>query len=338
MDIYLRWGDFMRLAIIGYGNVGKAFVKLIEKKKEMLNRENLKLQVNYIISSTSGIYIPDGIDLENVGEFTRDIDFQTLIRNQDVDLVVEITPTNIETGQPGLDHIRKSLEAGFHVVTANKGPILLSYGELKSLADSKGLQLGIGCTTGGALPTINGGVMDLAGSEILKIEGVLNGTTNFILEEMENSHSTYEEALHKAQELGIAETNPSLDVEGWDTGTKLLILANVLMDGKLSLDDLKIEGITKITTEEIKSAKLDNKRYKLIGSSEKVGDKINAKVSLELLDSGNPLYSVTGKNKAVRYTTDIMGELTITGGASGLEPAAASILRDIINIHRGYRY
>lgn len=328
----------MRLAIIGYGNVGKAFVKLIEKKKEMLQRENLKLQVNYIISSTSGIYIPDGIDLENVGEFTRDIDFQTLIRNQDVDLVVEITPTNIETGQPGLDHIRKSLEAGFHVVTANKGPILLSYGELKSLADSKGLQLGIGCTTGGALPTINGGVMDLAGSEILKIEGVLNGTTNFILEEMENSHSTYEEALHKAQELGIAETNPSLDVEGWDTGTKLLILANVLMDGKLSLDDLKIEGITKITTEEIKSAKLDNKRYKLIGSSEKVGDKINAKVSLELLDSGNSLYSVTGKNKAVRYTTDIMGELTITGGASGLEPAAASILRDIINIHRGYRY
>lgn len=324
----------MKLGIIGYGKVGKAFIKLLNKKREYLQRENIDLKVNYIISSKGGVYSPKGIDLENEIIFSEDINLDTILKNKDVDMIVELTTTNIETGHPGLEHIELSLDAGFHVVTANKGPILLKYHELKNLADEKGLYLGIGCTTGGALPTINGGQLDLAGAEILKIQGVLNGTTNFILDEMENKGVDYESALKTAQELGIAETDPTLDVGGYDTATKLLILTNVLMGGQLSMKNISIDGITKITREDIEGAKSNNKRYKLVGTSEKIDGELRARVSLELLDSGDIIYNVCGKDKAVKYTSDTMGELTIIGGASGLEPAAASILRDIINIHK----
>jgi homoserine dehydrogenase len=237
-----------------------------------------------------------------------------------------------------MTHIRRSLESGINVVTANKGPILLAYKELKAIAAKNQVQLGIGCTTGGALPSINGGIMDLAGAEILSIEGVLNGTTNFIIDEMENTGSTYMGALKKAQQLGIAETDPTLDVEGWDTATKLLILTNVLMNEEKTLKDISVEGITQITPMEIKECLEEGKKYKLIGRAIKEKGKIKMTVKLEKLDKDHPLYGVNGKNKAVRYISDVLGELTIIGGASGVIPAGASILRDLININRGYRF
>ena len=228
----------MRIAIFGYGGVGKALVRLIEEKREELKGEGLKPEVNYVIEYYGGIYAKEGIELTKLIEFTqsgekditryeggsKEIDVDTVIENGDVDLAVIMTPTNKETGEPGLGFIRKLLNAGINVVTSDKGPVLLAYEELKELAKEKGVQLGIGCTTGGALPTVNGGMMDMAGAKIKSIEGVLNGTTNFILKDMEERGVSYEEALKKAQEDGIAETNPSLDVEGYDTATKLLIL------------------------------------------------------------------------------------------------------------------
>jgi homoserine dehydrogenase len=186
-----------------------------------------------------------------------------MLQNRDVDVVIEMTPTNKETGEPGMTHIKKSLENGINVITANKGPILLAYKQLKNTAIKNGVQLGIGCTTGGALPSINGGIMDLAGANIQSIEGVLNGTTNFILNEMEQSGVTYQEALKKAQNLGIAETNPVMDVDGWDTASKLLILTNVLMNEDKHLEDISVEGITDITPQEVKNCLAEGKKYKL---------------------------------------------------------------------------
>lgn len=342
----------MRAAVIGYGGVGKAFLQLINDKVDYLNKEGLQIQVNYIIGRNGGVYNLQGIDLQDFIEFgtkerdiakypqggSTEVSFEKMLVNRDVDVVIELTPTNKETGEPGMSHIKRALECGIHVVTANKGPILLAYKELKSIADKNNVQLGIGCTTGGALPTINGGVMDLAGADILSIEGVLNGTTNFIIDEMESSGVTYREALKKAQEIGIAETNPTLDVEGWDTATKLLILTNVLMNEDKSFTDVTIEGITNITPEEVKGALAEGKKYKLVGKTVKQNSEILMSVKLEKLDRAHPLYGVSGKNKAVRYVSDVLGDLTIIGGASGVTPAGASVLRDLININRGYRF
>ncbi|GLC32642.1 homoserine dehydrogenase [Clostridium omnivorum] len=342
----------MRVAIIGYGGVGRAFVQLLYDKKDYLNREGLQIQVNYIIGKNGGIFNSKGIDLKDLIEYgasERDItkypsggsnyvSFEKMLQNRDVDVVIELTPTNKETGEPAMTHIKKSLECGINVVTANKGPILLAYKELKTIAIKNSAILGIGCTTGGALPSINGGIIDLAGADILSIEGVLNGTSNFIINEMENSGCTYLDALKKAQQLGIAETDPSLDVEGWDTATKLVILTNVLMNEQKSLEDLSVEGITKITAEDVKKCLHEGKKYKLLGKAVKENGETHLTVGLEKLDRTHPLYGVDGKNKAVRYISDVLGDLTIIGGASGVIPAGASILRDLINIYRGYRF
>ncbi|HSH34892.1 homoserine dehydrogenase [Schnuerera sp.] len=342
----------MRIAIIGYGGVGRAFLQLLLDKKDELSKEDINPNVKYVITSKGGIYNPDGIDIEEFVNYTKlnkdimnfstgevqHITFNDLLENKDIDMVIEMTPTNKNTGEPGMTHIVESLKNGFHVVTANKGPILLAYKRLKEIASKNNVQLGIGCTTGGALPTINGGLMDMAGSTIQSIEGVLNGTTNFILNEMEKNMLEYDEALKKAQELGIAETDSTLDVEGWDTAIKLLILTNVLMNQEKELKDIKVEGISKIKISDIQEAAKEGKKYKLVGKTVKVEDGLDMTVRLEKLDTKNPLYGVDDKNKGIRYVSDTLGDLTIIGGASGVTPAASSILRDLINIKRGYKF
>ncbi|KPU44763.1 homoserine dehydrogenase [Oxobacter pfennigii] len=342
----------MRIALIGYGNVGKAFLKLLCKKEEYLKAEGIDIKVNYVVSSKGGVYNPDGINIKELDDFIKtekditkyhkgggsDVSFSTVLKNKDVNTVIETTTTNKETGEPGMTHITLSLESGFNVVVSNKGPIMLAYKKLYGLAKKNNVQLGIGCTTGGALPSINGGIIELAGAEIMSIEGVLNGTTNYILNEMEKGETTYEEALKNAQSLGIAEADPTMDVEGWDTATKLLILTNVLMNKENTLNDIEVEGITSITPKMINEALKQGKKYKLIGKTINKDGEVNMSVRLELLGSEHPLYSVDGKNKSIRYVSNTLGDLIISGGASGLEAAAASVLRDLINIYRGYKY
>lgn len=342
----------MRIALVGCGGVGRAFLKLMGEKGATSREKGLNIQVNYIIDVDSGIYNPEGVNCRDLYEFLErggrvvdypaggsyDINLDTAILQGDLDMMVELTPTNKDTGEPGLTHIRKALDRGIHVVTGNKGPILLAYRELNELAARRGVQLGIGCTTGGALPSVNAGLIDMAGAEIESIEGILNGSTNFILKEMEERGVEYGEALKRAQELGIAETDPTLDVEGWDTASKLLILTNVLMDGDKTLEDIEVEGITGLTPEDIAAAREEGSRYKLIGRSRVTDDGIRMSVKVEKVEVEHTLYGVEGKNKAVRYTSSTLGDLTVIGGASGTIPAAASIYRDIVNIARGYRF
>ncbi len=341
----------MRVALIGCGGVGRAFLKLIGGRKTS-SIKDLEVQVNCILDLGGGIYNPEGIDCTDVADFlegggqlwdypqggNREVDFKSILSSRDLDVVVELTPTNKETGEPGLTYIRRALDRGLHVVTGNKGPILLAYRELTELAARRGIQLGIGCTTGGALPSINAGLIDMAGAEIESIEGVLNGSTNFILKEMEEKGSSYGKALEKAQEMGIAETNPALDVEGWDTASKLLILTNVLMGGDRALKDIEVEGITDLTPEDVAEAREEGRRYKLVGRSQLTEKGIVMTVRPERVGSDHTLYGVDGKNKAVKYTSATLGDLTVIGGASGPLPAAASIYRDIVNIARGYRF
>lgn len=331
----------MNIGIIGFGGVSKAFIKLLIEKEKNLKKKGLELKVKYIIKSNGGIYNKDGINLEEIitsdykltgFNFIEDINISTIIKNKDIDTLVELTSTNIETGEPGLTHIKLALENGINVVTGNKGPILLEYKALKKIVDKNNVSLGIGCTTGGALPSINVGSFDIAGSDILSIEGILNGTSNYILTEMYENEVDYDEALKKAISFGIAEANYKLDVEGYDTASKILILANVLMDANLSLKDIKIEGINNLKKGDILEEKSKGDKIKLIGKVYIKDEIVRAYVKPEILNSEHPLYFVDNKNKGVCYSTDTLGDISIIGGASGTINAAAAILRDIINI------
>ena len=335
----------MDVGIIGFGGVSKAFIKLLVDKEKRLNEKGIVLKVKYIIKSDGGIYNKDGINLKDILEadynikeldFKENININTIIKNKDIDTLVELTSTNIEIGEPGLTHIKLALENNISVVTGNKGPIILKYRELKEIADKNNVKLGIGCTTGGALPSINVGSFDIAGADILSIEGILNGTSNFILSQMYKDEIEYENALKKSISLGIAEANYKLDVEGFDTASKILILANVLMSGNLTLNDIKIEGINNIKQDFILEEKNKGNKIKLIGKVYRENNKIKAYVRPEVINSTHPLYFVDDKNKGVVYKTDTLGDISIIGGASGTLNAAASILRDIINIRGSY--
>lgn len=334
----------MDIGLIGFGGVGQALIKLlIDKESYLLQQYNLKINVKYIIKSNGGIYNASGINLseilkvidENINitchnEWKDNLNINDIIDNDDIDTLVELTSTNIETGEPGLTHIRKSLENNINVVTGNKGPILLDYKKLKVLADNNNVELKVGCTTGGALPSINGGIYDIAGSKIQSIEGVLNGTTNYILSKMANDNVDYKEALLEAQKVGIAESDPSLDILGYDTASKIIILSNVLMNSDLKLEDLKINGIEEVRLDNIEKAKVRGNKIKLIGKVYKKDNLVKGYVTPIEIDENHPLYCVDYKNKGIYYKTDTLGDISIIGGASGTMNAAASILRDII--------
>ena len=334
----------MNLGMIGFGGVGKAFVELIYNKKEL--RRNFKLK--YILKSSGGLYDSEGLDIEEIyyyikankqieeHELFKNITIDDIIKNNDIDYLIELTSTNIEDGQPGYTHIKKALSNNINVVTGNKGPIVLHYNELKQIAKESNVQLKIGCTTGGALPSINVGVMDTLGSDVLEIQGVLNGTTNFIIEEMANKKIEYQEALKEAQRQNIAEKNPKLDVEGYDTAIKTLILAKAVMDVDLSINNINIKGITELTLNEVIDARNNNNnKIKLIGRVIKNNEDIIVEVKPLQIDESHPLYSVDGKNKGVYYKTDTLGDITVIGGASGTINAAASIMRDVLSIKKG---
>ena len=302
----------MNIGLIGFGGVGQSLIKLlVEKKNYIFEKYNLDIKVEHI-------------------SWRDDLSIEEVIKNNDIDTLIELTSTNIETGEPGLTHIKRALEGGINVVTGNKGPIILKYKELKEIADKNSVKLKVGCTTGGALPSINGGIYDVAGSEIQVIEGILNGTTNYILSKMAIDEVSYEEALTEAQKDGIAEANPSLDVLGYDTACKIVILANVLMDANIKLEDIEIQGITEVELETIKRIQKENKKLKLIGKVYRKDSRVKAYVRLIEIKEDHPLYFVDYKNKGVYFKTDTLGEISIIGGASGTRNAAASILRDLV--------
>lgn len=342
----------MNLAIVGLGGVAKSFLELIILKEEELLSQNIKINIKYILKSDGCLFNSKGIDIRelvNWIKLEKSIynhkdwigkikGIEDVIKDESIHTVIELTSTNITNGEPGLTHIKLALNNNKNVITGNKGPIIFKYKELKRLAINNNLHLGIGCTTGGALPSINCGFYDLAGAKIELIQGILNGTSNYILSEMQEKNISYDEALAEAKRLNIAEANPSLDVGGFDTACKIIILGNALLDSNLTLENTKVEGITNITLDDIKKAKDQNKKIKLIGTIKNNNGNINAYVNIEYIDDNHPLYFVDYKNKGVYYKTDILGDISIIGGASSTLNAAASILRDLINIKNEVSY
>jgi homoserine dehydrogenase len=338
----------MRLLFLGFGTVGQGLAELLlAKRDELKKRYGLDWKVTGIADTLKGsAYDPKGIDLGKAlamaakGESLTALDrggkgwdALAMAKQAEADVLLEATYTDIKTGEPATSHIRAALERGVHVVTTNKGPLALHYRELADLAARCKVEFLFEGTVMSGTPVLNLVRETLAGAEILEMQGILNGTTNFILTRMEEGLS-YEDALAKAQELGYAEAVPDADVLGWDALAKVTILANVVFGASLKPTESPCEGITKITAADIAKAKADGKRYKLIGRVWREGGAVKAAVAPRLVDLSQPLAGVMGATNAVAIKTDTLGEVTIVGPGAGKAQTGFSMLTDLLHIVR----
>lgn len=327
----------VRISLIGYGVVGHGVVDVISRKRKMLRGLGLDLKIVSITDHTGTLVDEDGISGESVlGHKTlhevanSEMSAKETIRSVNSELVVEVTPTNIVHGQPGLGHMEEALSNGKHVVTSNKGPLVVAYDKLKRLADDNGVMLKFEATVGGTMPLINLIERTLVGNTILGIRGIFNGTCNYILTRMAEEQYPFSRALAEAQELGYAEADPTYDIEGVDTAAKIVILANAIFNMNVKYNDVQVRGITEITPESLALAKKHGYVIKLIGEVPALT------VRPMLVPIRSPLAVGSTLNAAAIYT-DLSGTITVTGlGAGGLETAAA-ILSDIVSIYRTKR-
>ncbi|WP_226037267.1 homoserine dehydrogenase [Aquibacillus saliphilus] len=342
-----------KVAFIGFGGVGQSLAELFLKQKENLNKSHLLNPVVVAVSDVmkGSIYHPEGLDVEtllatikqtgNVEDYPnqpgliRGWDSLETIKHSNADVIVEVTFTDVRTGQPAIDHCRAAFENNKSVVTTNKGPVALAYNQLAALAEENGVFWGFEGTVMSGTPALRMPVTTLAGNEITEIKGILNGTTNYILTEMEKGE-TYQASLEKAQSLGYAEADPTSDVEGLDARYKTAILSNYLMGTPLVAEDIYCKGISDFTLDMVKEASKNNQKWRLLARLTKENGTVKASVKPELVDNDDPLAGVIGPTNAIVYQCDLAGPIMLTGAGAGLVETAYSLLIDIIHYHRQY--
>jgi homoserine dehydrogenase len=327
----------IRVSVIGFGAVGQGVARVLIDKKDYLEKMGLDFKVVAVADSRTAAIDEKGVDLSSVLARKHNegvvgsekITGLEIIETIDHDLVVETTPTNIVTGGVGLQNMLAAFKHGRDLVTSNKGPLAMKYCELIEAARAEGSHFRFEATVGGAMPVLNLAKDVLAGNTITNVEGIFNGTCNYILTRMTEEHAPYEQMLAEAQELGYAETDPTYDVEGIDTACKLVILANCVFGMNASHEDVTITGITKITPEALLLAQNEGYAIKLIGE---VNDsRIN--VSPKLVPIDHPL-AVGGSLNVASVQTDLSGPITVTGRGAGSIETASAILSDMISIYR----
>jgi homoserine dehydrogenase len=335
----------VRIGIIGFGNVGRGFAQALKQKNDFYRKAyDINFYITAVIDQTRGcVYNPDGISLDELINAPSFDDIQdverpdwntvSMIQQSETDAILELTYTNLKTGEPAVLHIREAILSGKNVVTSNKGPIALHYKMLSSLAVQNGVKIGVEGTVMSGTPVLRMGTEVIQSAGITSVRGILNGTCNFILSEMEKGLS-FEEALKHAQDFGYAEADPSGDVEGLDTAGKVSILSQLLFDTRITPQDMNYEGITGITKEDIETALKENCRWKLIGSVKVVENSIVASVKPEMLPLTNPLANVMGATNAIQYETDLLSLTTMIGPGAGRLETASALIQDLIAIYR----
>jgi len=325
----------VRISIVGFGHVGSGVAEVVMRKHdEILRKHGLDLRIVGIADLKGAIVDEGGLNRDEIARFGAggallDMSSLELIREIEHEVMVEATPTNVTNGEPGLTHIITALNSNRHVVTSNKGPLALEYRKLMELAERKGRELRFEATVGGAMPLISLIRENLAGNGITAIRGILNGTCNYILTRMTNENLPYEHVLREAQEIGIAESDPSKDVEGIDTAVKLVILANSVFGMDATYRDVRVQGITEITPDALKLARDAGYAIKLIGDVDIDG---RLEVAPRLVPVSDPL-NVGGTLNVATIRTDLAGDITVIGKGAGPIEAASAILSDIIAIY-----
>lgn len=248
------------------------------------------------------------------------------------DVLFEATSLNVKDGQPAVDHIRTALDHGAHAITANKGPIVHAYRELRDLAAKQGKRFLFESTVMDGVPIFS--LFDqLPAIHLQGFHGILNSTTNVILGEMEQGLS-FDEALKKAQELGVAETDATHDIDGWDAAVKTAALITVLMDVPIRLEDITREGIRDLTPQALRNAKRDGWPFKLVCRAKRVGNEVQASVHPEKVRGSEPMAHITGTSSYIHFETDIFPGLAITEENPGLYATAYGLLADFVRAVR----
>ena len=336
----------MRIILAGFGTVGQAVAQVLYHDADRIVQDyGFRPQLTTIIdsqgfcSNDAGLDIPLALKTKKEygtiarypGKGHRNNAGARIISNSEAEVVVETTPSNFKDGEPGISNIKTALVNGKHVVTANKGPLALAMPALLELAKHRSLQLRFSGTVGGGTPFLDFAAKCMPGERIIRITGILNGTTNYILTRMENSSLTFEKALAEAQKKGYAEKDPTNDVEGFDTAAKIVIIANWVLKKRYSLGDIDIAGITKVTPQKLKQAKASGTRVKLIGRIEAA----SASVGPEEVPSNDPT-CVPDTLNALTFSTEHAGDITLIGPGAGGERTASAIVRDLVSIRQEY--
>ena len=337
------------IALIGFGGVNRTLAQLIAGRNECWRKE-LGFSLNIVAVTDlhfGSVISAGGMDARILAEtdfgrggFSRlpggsaGADNEKVIRLAPADIVVEATFTNPATGEPAVSHCRWALESGRHVVTTNKGPVALAARELADLARRNNVRFEYEGAVMSGTPVIRMAETALAGAELKGFEGILNGTSNFVLGRMEAGLGV-REAVAEAQALGYAEADPTADIEGHDVRLKVVILANQLLGASLTPADVACRGISALGPEDIAAAAGEGERWKLVGSAVRGGDgRLQASVEPRRLAPGHPLAGVNGATNAVSFMTGMLGAVTVTGPGAGRIETAYALLSDIIAIHR----
>lgn len=340
------------LAFIGFGNVARSLVRLLERKQDLLkSKYDITYSVTGIATGSHGFAVnPNGLDVnkalelvegkQSISSLSSSLVYNSLevIQYSQANILFENSPVNTQTGQPALDHIRLALNLGMHAITANKGPVVHGYRELTALAESKGKKFRFESAVLGGAPVFSVMREAFPLAELTSIKGIINATTNIILSRMENGE-TYEDAVKYCQSIGVAETDPTNDVDGWDAAIKVAALVTVLMETPMTPQQVDPIGIRSITSEMIAKAKAEGKRYKLVCSAEKIGDQVNASVAPQLVDATSPLFGMMNSSTGLTLRTDVILDYSITlsekpGLQGGPVETAYGLFADFVNITR----
>jgi homoserine dehydrogenase len=334
--------------LVSLGNVNRNFMRILEMKGEQLAAEyGLDFRVVAIADSSGVAVNPEGFDpaatrqakeagtpVRSMDGYQRDLSPAEYAATGDYALLLEASPVNLVDGEPGLPVVRAALQRGRAVVLANKAPLVLAFAELSDLAQQHGAHLAYSATVCGALPVINIGTRDLVAANIQSVRGIFNSTSNFILSEMAAGRD-YASALAEAQRRGIAESDPSLDVEGWDSANKLVIIANAFLGMRATLADVSVKGITHLTAEELRAASLQGSVVKLLAKAEaQAGGGYQLRVEPAALPATDFLAQCDGWEMGIELRSDLYGLMMHKIWEREPLPTAAAMLRDAVNFFR----
>ncbi len=334
-----------RLALLGFGNVGQAFVRLLRSKKDQLLKDyGITCLITGIATARHGMVIdPHGIDperalqsmatqagLTSLPQARPVSDPFDFIRASGADVLFENTPVNYADGQPAVSYLQVSLQSGMHAITANKGPVVHAYRELSELANQQGRKFYFESAVMDGAPIFSLFRKSLPAVRVLGFTGILNSTTNLILSRMEAGES-FASSVAYAQSIGLAETDPSGDIDGWDAAVKVSALVTVLMGIPLKPKEVERTGIRQLTSEDIQQAARQGKHWKLVCSAHREGESVIATVKPQLVGGDSPLFSVGGTSSMVSFETDVLPQLSIVEGNPGPETTAYGLLADLIN-------
>ena len=324
----------IRIAIFGFGTVGRGVAEALEVNRSLIEREVGRYRIVAIADSKSSIYGDFSVsralrEKEERGRLPHNLRAEELFDAVDFDLLIETTPTDVFTGEPGLSYITGALKRGISVITSNKGPLVVAFREIMEMAERHGAKVGYEATVGGAMPVIKLIRKDLAGNRVTRVRGILNGTTNYILSRMERERMPYSQILSEAQELGIAEADPSYDVKGIDAGAKLVILANSVFDMDARFEDVRIRGIEGITPEAFEVAGERGYTIRMIAEADESG---KLEVSPRLVRLTHPL-AIYGTLNALLVETDLAGEVFVIGRGAGRKETASAVVSDFVDMY-----